>query len=100
VGADRFDHLLRVAALAQDPLADVQVRILGRVPLVVEVVEQPDDTPPFDLVPIGDAEPAGVGAHGLLDRAAVLAERVALGELVQERLGVGPGRHARMICWR
>jgi hypothetical protein len=49
------------------------MRVLGRVLLVVEVVQKAHDPPLFDLARIGDAVPPRVGAHRLLDRAAVLA---------------------------
>ena len=42
------------------------------------------------------SEPARVGAHRSLDAAAVLAERVPLRELEEQRLGFG----ARLHQWR
>src|SRR5262249_23458405 len=103
VRRDRLDDLLGPSALAHDPRADVQGGLLGRVLLVIEVVEQADDAPLLDLRRIGHAVPARVRAHGLLDAAGVLAQRIGLGELVEERDGVGAGLHpltASAICWR
>ena len=45
---------------------------------------------------VRDPEPARVGAHRLLDAAAVLAQRVPLRELEEQRLGLG----ARLRQWR
>ncbi len=74
--------------VSQDPPPHVQVGLLGRVLLVVEVVEQADDSPAFDLCRIRDARPPGAGPHGLLDGAAVLAQGVRLRELVQKVPGL------------
>ena len=71
--------------------------VFGRIALVVEIVEQADDAPGVDLGGVGDPEPARIRAHGLLDRAAVLAQRVRLRELEQQGLPLGPRdlRHDR-----
>ena len=71
--------------------AHVEVGVLGGVLLVVEVVEQPHDAPLLDLGRVLVAEAAGVGAHGLLDGPAVLAQGVALRELEEQGLGLGAG---------
>src|SRR5438552_7737277 len=79
------------------------MRVFRRVLLVIEIVEEPDDAPLLDLRRIREAEPARIGAHGLLHSEGVLAQGVRLRELVQQRQRVGARLHpfvASAICRR
>src|SRR5262249_50263983 len=97
--ADRVDDLLGPAALAHDARPHVEVRLLRRVLLVVEVVEEPDDAPALDRLRVDLAEPARVGEHRLLDGAPMLAQRVGLGELEEQRpRGGGVFHRGRIGC--
>src|SRR4030095_14111465 len=63
--------------------------------LVVEIVEHAGQAPLVEVLAVAP----GVGAHGRLDGAGVLAEAVALGELGENCPGVIARDHARRVCW-
>ena len=82
----------------------MEVAVLGRVLLVIEVVEEPDDPPPLDLRGIRDAEPLRVGAHGFFDGPPVTPQGIPLSELEEKVLRLlprGPAavglRHVRIL---
>gem|GEM_PF-5097698 len=66
VRQDRSDDLFRVTALSQDARADdrVPLRTDVRVPLVVEIMQDPDQPPKFLIF----TEPSGVCPHGRFHR--------------------------------
>src|SRR5215510_12143502 len=77
---DRVDHLARIPALLEDPASDEGVLLLGRVFLVVEIVEEARHTPKLSV----RALLFRVGAHGGLDGERVLPESRPLRMLVKE----------------
>ena len=92
VAADRLDEVLGPGALPEDLHAAEDVVRLGGVLLVVEVVEEADEAPAFDLRLVRRAGGAGEVAHRGLHGEGVAAERLRSGELGQEGPGVLAGR--------
>ena len=91
VAQDGLDQLLRIAARAQ--LVGARERVLVGEALVVEVVQQAGGAPRLELV-AGLAELVlRVPADGALDRPAVLAQRLGLRPLAQQRPGFVTRRH-------
>ena len=99
VRQDRADEPLRVAGVPQVRGTVLGMLVEGRVPLVVEVVQQGHAAP---RVLVG-AAPAGVCANRGLDRVGVTAQRLALGPLVQQRERCGAIARQRLgipgICF-
>src|SRR5439155_1021471 len=88
VGEHSFDHVLGVALLTQDRRPVLRVLVERRVDLVVEVVQERDDSPALLVLPVG----ARVPAHGGLDGERVTEERLAL-RVARERVpGLIAGR--------
>ena len=65
-------------------LTEDEVRLLGRVLLVVEVVKQAHDPPFFDFRLVGDAVVPRVRLHRGFNRHAVFTQRVGQREFVKQ----------------
>jgi len=94
VGQDGMEHLLGIAAVAQDfcsgrGMAFAGVVLLIGPALVIEIVQQGGQTPKL-LIGRGFA---GVSAHASLDGQSVFAQIFVLGELAEEIPGVVAGGH-------
>src|SRR5207248_1896668 len=87
VGEDGVDDVALEAAGGEDLGAFQRMMRSPGVHLVVEVVEHAGDAPALGVF----AEAGGIGPHRGLDRARVLAQAVALGELGQDRPRVVAG---------
>src|ERR1700682_6092667 len=84
--------------LREDLRTDERVLVGVRELLVVEVMEQAGHAPPDRIFVRGELARAGL--HGLLDGKRMLAQRIRLGELVEEGESFVAGLHGSAVYAR